>query len=76
MYQVLSSLAAAVFLALAAILCRSGFALILLSLACACAWVEHITGLSYQWQARAMSTGLGLYALALVFTTYAWYDQA
>lgn len=75
MNQIISSLAAAVFLALAAYMVRSSLALILLSLASGCAWIQYIPGLPYQWQVRASSTGLALYALALVFVAAAWADQ-
>lgn len=76
MYQIISSLAAAVFLALASVVVGSALPLILLSLASACAWVQYVPGLSYQWQVRAVNLGLGLYALALAFTLYAWYELA
>lgn len=76
MYQIISSLAVAVFLALASVIVGSALPLILLSLVSACAWIQYIPGLSYQWQVRAVNLGLGLYALALVFTIYAWYELA
>ena len=75
MNQIISSLAAAAFLALAAFMVRSSFAVILLSLASGCAWIQYIPGLSYQWQVRAASTGLVLYAFALLFVAHAWSDQ-
>ncbi len=74
MYQILSSLAAAAFLALGAYMTGSALPVILLSLASGAAWIQHTPGLSYQWQARVMVLGLALYALALVITLYAWYD--
>lgn len=76
MSQIIFSLAAAVFLALASVVAGTVLPLILLSLASACAWVQYIPGLSYQWQARAVNLGLGLYALALAFTLYAWLELA
>jgi len=75
MYQIISSLAAAIFLALAAWMVNSALAVILLSLASGAAWIQYIPELSYKWQVRASSTGLVLYALALFFVAAAWADK-
>lgn len=75
MDQLLSSLAAAVFLALAAFMARSVFAVILLSLASGAAWLQQTPGISYEWQVRATWLSLALYALALTITVAAALDQ-